>query len=219
VGSGVLVTVRVRRPVRVWAWLQGIWLPLHGYSYSQAPLWAGIFLVPLTIGFLVAAPLSGILSGKFGPEAFTVGGALLTGGSFLLLIFVPAGFACWEFALVIALNGSGSGLFFSPDRAEMMNSVPSGRRGADGGMIAAFQNSAHLITAPFRSGLGVAFGFAIAASVIAAIASALTGKRKQLAAAPGSLGDELAAASASGGFEPAGLVARDEREDPQASGP
>ena len=72
------------------------------------PAVAGIFLVPLTIGFLVAAPLSGILSDKFGPEAFTVGGALLTGGSFLLLIFVPVDFACWEFALVIALNGSGS---------------------------------------------------------------------------------------------------------------
>jgi hypothetical protein len=77
----------------------------------------------------------------------------------------------------------------------------------------------HLITAPFHSGPGVAFGFAIAASVIAAIASALTGKRRQLTAAPGSLGDELAAASASGGFEPAALVAQDEREDPQASGP
>jgi MFS family permease len=148
VGSGVLVTVRVRRPVRVWAWLQGIWLPLHGYSYSysQTPLWAGIFLVPLTIGFLVAAPPSGILSDKFGPKAFTVGGALLTGGSFLMLIFVPVDFAYWEFALVIALNGFGSGLFFSPNWAEMMNSVPSDRRGADGGMIAAFQNSAFVLS-------------------------------------------------------------------------
>ena len=70
--------------MRVWAWLQGIWLPLHGYGYSQTPLRAGIFLVPLTIGFLVAAPLSGILSDKFGPKAFTVGGALLTGGSELV---------------------------------------------------------------------------------------------------------------------------------------
>ena len=85
--------------------------------------------MPLTIGFLVAVPLSGILSDKFGPKAFTVGGALLTGGSFLLLIFVPVDFAYWEFALVIALNGFGSGLFFSPNWAEMMNSVPSDRRG------------------------------------------------------------------------------------------
>src|SRR5487761_1385064 len=88
-------------------WLQGIWLPLHGYDFSQTPLWAGIYLVPLTIGFLVSAPLSGILSDKFGPKAFTVSGALLTGASFLLLLFVPVNFGYWEFALVIALNGFG----------------------------------------------------------------------------------------------------------------
>ena len=87
-------------------WLQGIWLPLHGYGYSQTPLSAGIYLVPLTTGFLLAAPLSGVLSDKFGPRPFTVGGALLTGASFLLLIFVPVDFAYWEFAIVIALNGS-----------------------------------------------------------------------------------------------------------------
>src|SRR6202161_2228634 len=73
-------------------WLQGIWLPLHGYDFSQTPLWAGIYLVPLTIGFLVAAPLSGVLSDKFGARPFTVGGALLTGTAFLLLIFVPVNF-------------------------------------------------------------------------------------------------------------------------------
>src|SRR5438045_4670795 len=123
-------------------WLQGIWLPLHGYSYSETPLWAGIYLVPLTTGFLAAAPLSGILSDKFGPKPFTVGGALLTGASFLLLIFVPVDFAYWEFAIVIALNGFGSGLFFSPNWAEMMNSVPPERRGAAVGMIATFQNFA-----------------------------------------------------------------------------
>src|SRR6266576_4300669 len=127
-------------------WLQGIWLPLHGYDFSQTPLWAGIYLVPLTVGFLVAAPLSGILSDKFGPKAFTVGGALLTGASFLLLIFVPVNFGYWEFAVVIALNGFGSGLFFSPNWAEMMNSVPPDRRGAAGGMIATFQNSAFVLS-------------------------------------------------------------------------
>ena len=273
-------------------WLQGIWLPLHGYSYSQTPLWAGIYLVPLTIGFLVAAPLSGVLSDKFGAKAFTVGGALLAGASFLLLLFVPVNFPYWEFALVIALHGFGSGLFVSPNWAEMMNAVPPDRRGAAGGMIATFQNSAfvlsigifftlmvaglssklpaamtsgltaqgvpaataapishlppigvlfasflgynpmqsllgpvlhtltpahaayvvgrdffpHLITAPFHSGLGAAFSFAIAACVIAAIASALTGRRPKAAPPRDSLGYELAAAAGEGGFEPTGLV-------------
>src|SRR5579863_4289480 len=127
-------------------WLQGIWLPLHGYSFSQTPLWAGIYLVPLTVGFLISAPLSGILSDKFGAKPFTVGGALLTGATFLMLIFVPVDFAYWEFALVIALNGFGSGLFFSPNWAEMMNSAPPSQRGAAGGMIATFQNSAFVLS-------------------------------------------------------------------------
>ena len=123
-------------------WLQGIWLPLHGYSYSQTPLWAGIYLLPLTLGFLVSAPLSGMLSDQFGAKAFTVGGSLLTAATFLVLIFVPVNFPYWEFALVIALNGFGTGLFVSPNRAEMMNSVPANQRGAAGGMIATFMNAA-----------------------------------------------------------------------------
>ena len=103
-------------------WLQGIWLPLHGYSFSQTPLWAGIYLVPLTIGFLVSAPLSGVLSDRYGAKAFTVGGALLTALSFFLLLFLPVNFPYLVFALIIVLNGFGSGLFASPNRAEMMNS-------------------------------------------------------------------------------------------------
>ena len=152
-------------------WLQGIWLPLHGYSYSQTPLWAGIYLVPLTVGFLVAAPLSGVLSDKFGAKAFTVGGALLTGAAFLLLLFVPVNFPYWEFALVIALNGFGSGLFVSPNWAEMMNSVPADRRGAAGGMIATFQNSAFVLS------IGIFFTLMVAglsSKLPAAMTSGLT---------------------------------------------
>ena len=127
-------------------WLQGIWLPLHGYSYSQTPLWAGIYLVPLTIGFLLSAPLAGVLSDKFGAKAFTVGGSLLTAATFLVLVFLPVNFTYWEFAVIIALNGFGTGLFAPPNRAELMNSVPANQRGAAGGMIATFQNSASVLS-------------------------------------------------------------------------
>ena len=288
-------------------WLQGIWLPLHGYSYSQTPLWAGIYLVPLTFGFLLSAPLAGVLSDKFGAKAFTVGGSLMTAATFLVLVFLPVNFTYWEFAVIIALNGFGTGLFAPPNRAELMNSVPANQRGAAGGMIATFQNSAsvlsigiffslmvtglasklpstmfsgltaqgvpaanataishlppigvlfsaflgynpmqqllgpllshlspahiayvtgreffpNLITEPFHDGLGVAFWFAIAASVIAAIASALTGKIKPpevrgaepegSAAEP--LGAELAAMAGEGTFEPSELVIPDTVED------
>jgi MFS family permease len=127
-------------------WLQGIWLPLHGYSYEQTPLWAGIYLIPLTIGFLVSAPLAGILSDRMGAKAFTIGGPLLTAVTFVALIFLSVNFPYWEFAVVVALNGLGMGLFTSPNRAEMMNSVPADARGAAGGMIATFMNSASVLS-------------------------------------------------------------------------
>ena len=279
-------------------WLQGIWLPLHGYSYSDTPLWAGIYLVPLTVGFLLSAPLSGVLSDKFGAKAFTVGGSVLAAVTFLCLAFLPVNFSYWLFALIIAINGFGTGLFASPNRAEMMNAVPADARGAAGGMIATFMNSAsvlsigiffslmvtglastlphtmyagltaqgvpaasastishlppigvlfaaflgynpmqqllgpvlahmspvhaayvagreffpHLITAPFHDGLGVAFGFAIAACIVAAIASALTG-RVARPGSPETLGAELAATAGEGSFEPTELVIPDSIDD------
>ncbi|MCW2893470.1 MAG: transporter [Actinomycetia bacterium] len=127
-------------------WLQGIWLPLHGYSYSQTPLWAGIYLIPLTIGFLLSAPLSGILSDKFGAKAFTVGGSLVAAATFAIMVFLPVNFSYWQFALLVGINGFGTGLFVSPNRAEMMNSVPANARGAAGGMIATFMNSASVLS-------------------------------------------------------------------------
>ena len=294
-------------------WLQGIWLPLHGYSFAQTPLWAGIYLLPLTVGFLLSAPTSGVLSDRFGAKGFTVGGALLTALSFVLLLFLPVNFPYWVFALIVALNGFGSGLFTSPNRAEMMNAVPADQRGAAGGMIATVMNTAfvlsigifftlmvaglssklptalsggltaqgipasaahtishlppigvlfaaflgynpmkqllgpllahlpaghaayvagreffpNLITAPFHDGLGVAFAFAIAANVIAAIASLLTGPRVRPGPAAESLGAELAATVGEGTFEPSELVgpgpdadgAREAAPGPGAPGP
>ncbi|HEY1625828.1 MAG TPA: MFS transporter [Streptosporangiaceae bacterium] len=283
-------------------WLQGIWLPLHGYSFSQTPLWAGIYLVPLTIGFLLTAPVSGVLSDKYGAKAFTVGGALLVALSFVLLLFLPVNFPYWVFALIIGLNGLGSGLFVAPNRAEMMNAVPANARGAAGGMIATFMNSAfvlsigiffslmvaglssslpstmsrgliaqgipaasatslshlppigvlfsaflgynpmkqllgpllahmpsahaaylsgreffpHLITGPFHSGLGVAFAFAIAANVLAAVASLFTGKLRRNRARTESLGAELAAVAAEASAEePAELVTEPSERAPR----
>jgi MFS family permease len=251
--------------------------------------------VPLTIGFLLSAPLSGVLSDRYGARWFTSGGALLTALTFVLLLFLPVNFNYWVFAIIIAFNGFGSGLFASPNRAEMMNSVPANARGAAGGMIATFQNTAfvlsigiffslmvaglsgslpsalsggltaqgipaaaahqishlppigvlfaaflgynpmqqllgpllghlpaghaayvtgrqffpHLITAPFHNGLGVAFAFAIAANVLAAIASLLTGRlrrRRAGAADAESAGAGLAAVAAEGGSEMSELV-------------
>jgi MFS family permease len=276
-------------------WLQGIWLPLHGYSFSQTPLWAGIYLLPLTAGFLISAPLAGVLSDRFGAKAFTTGGALLTALSFVFLLFLPVDFPYWVFALIVVLNGFGSGVFAPPNRAEMMNAVPANQRGAAAGMIATFMNTAfvlsigifftlmvaglssklpsamssgliaegipaaaahtlshlppigvlfaaflgynpmkqllgpllahlpaaraayiagrryfpQLITAPFKDGLGVAFAFAIAANVLAAIASLLTGRVRRPDDAPGPVGPGAAAPAADGAAKPSEPAAAD----------
>ena len=244
-------------------WLQGIYLPMHGYSFEDTPLWAGIAMLPLMIGFLGAGPVSGWLSDRFGARPFATGGMVLAALSFGLLELLPVDFAYWQFAGVLLLNGIGMGLFASPNRAGIMNSLPPERRGVGAGMSATFQNSsmvlsigiffsliilglsaslpshlftgltaqgvpaadatrlAHLpptavmfaallgynpiqmllgpvltklpashaayltghsffpslIAAPFQSGLDVAFDFAIAACLIAAVASLLRGKR------------------------------------------
>jgi len=305
IASLMLAMGRGGMQVMLIIWLQGIWLPLHGYSFSQTPLWAGIYLIPLTIGFLISAPLSGVLSDRLGAKAFTIGGALITAATFLLLAFLPVNFSYWQFALLVGVNGFGNGLFTAPNRAEMMNSVPANQRGAAGGMIATFMNSASvlsigiffslmvaglssrlpaalfggltaqgvpaataapishlppigvlfasflgynpmqqllgpllshlpathaaylvgreffpsLITGPFHDGIGVAFGFAIAACVIGAVASAFTGPARGAAGVTGGagtaepLGSTLAGVAGASTFEPAELVIPDVAED------
>jgi MFS family permease len=122
-------------------WLQGIWLPLHGYDYSDTPLWAGIFLLPLTAGFLVSGPLAGFLSDRFGARAFATAGMLVFGGSFVGLMLLPIDFPYWTFALLITANGIGSGMFGAPNSSAIMSSVPAKQRGVASGMRATFQNS------------------------------------------------------------------------------
>ena len=114
-------------------WLQGIWLPLHGYSSSETPLWAGIYMLPLTVGFLVAGPASGWLSDRFGARPFATGGMLLAALAFFLLELLPVNFQYWMFAALLLLIGLGMGLFASPNRTGIMNSLPPHRRGVGAG--------------------------------------------------------------------------------------
>jgi MFS family permease len=127
-------------------WLQGIWLPQHGYSFAQTPLWAGIYMLPLTAGFLVAGPVSGFLSDRYGARPFATGGMILAAISFILLEELPVNFSYVPFALLLLLNGIGMGLFASPNRAGVMNSLPPRQRGAGAGMNATFQNSAMVLS-------------------------------------------------------------------------
>ncbi len=137
-------------------WLQGIWLPLHGFSFETTPLWAGIYMLPLTAGFLIAGPLSGTLSDRFGTRLFTTIGPVGTATAFVLLELLPVNFAYPAFAVILFFSGLFQGIFSSPNRASVMNSLPPQHRGAGGGMNSTFQNSAQVFS------IGIFFSLMIA---------------------------------------------------------
>jgi MFS family permease len=143
-------------------WLQGIWLPLHGYSFSQTPLWAGIYMLPLTVGFLIAGPVSGILSDRFGSRGLATAGAATSAAAFIGLMLLPVDFSYVVFALPLALIGVATGMFASPNSSSIMGSVPASERGVASGMRATFQNSGTAIS------IGIFFTL-----VIAGVASSL----------------------------------------------
>jgi MFS family permease len=137
-------------------WLQGIWLPLHGYAYKDTPLWSGIYLLALTCGFVVFGPVSGWLSDKHGARMFASGGLLVSALAFGGLLLIPVNFSYPEFGTLIFLAGAGMGLFSAPNAAAIMNSVPARQRGAASGMLATFQNSGFVLS------IGVFFSLMIA---------------------------------------------------------
>ena len=127
-------------------WLQGIWLPLHGYSFESTPLWAGIYLLPLTVGFVVAGPLSGFLSDRYGAKLFATGGLVIMAASFVGLLLIPIDFSYPIFAILLFFNGVGSGLFSAPNTTAVMNAVPADQRGVASGIRATFQNGGMVLS-------------------------------------------------------------------------
>ena len=152
-------------------WLQGIWLPRHGYSFESTPLWAGIFMLPMTIGFLIAGPISGVLSDRYGARPFSTAGMIIAALSFWWLAAMSVDFSYPAFAGALLLNGLGMGLFASPNRAAIMNSLPAYRRGVGSGMSTTFQNAAMVLS------IGIFFSLMIsglARSLPGAMVSGLT---------------------------------------------
>jgi MFS family permease len=161
-------------------WLAGIWLPLHGYDFTVTPLWAGIYMLPLTAGFLVAGPISGRLSDRYGARPFATGGLLVAACCFVGLMVLPIDFSYWVFALLIFGNGVGSGLFAAPNTAAIMSSVPAYDRGAASGMRSTFQNSGMSLS------IGIFFSLLIAGlanTLPKALTSGLTAQGVPLATA------------------------------------
>jgi MFS family permease len=136
-------------------WLQGIWLPLHGYSFARTPFWAGVYMLPMTGGFLLAGPIAGRLSDRFGSRPFATSGMIVSAGAFVLLELLPIDFSYPAFAAILLLNGLAMGAS-APNRAGVMNSLPARDRGAGGGMNSTFMNSAQVFS------LGIFFSLMIA---------------------------------------------------------
>jgi len=130
-------------------WLQGIWLPLHGYSFERTPLWAGIYMIPLTVGFFISGPLAGKLADRYGPRPFATAGLVGSGLALLGLQALPMDFPYPLFALLLLLVGLSLGLFAAPNTSAVMNSLPANQRGAGGGMLNTFQNSASVLSIGF----------------------------------------------------------------------
>jgi MFS family permease len=152
-------------------WLQGIWLPLHGYSYTDTPLWAGIYLLPLSAAFLFAGPISGNLSDRYGSRGLATGGMVVFGASFIGLMLLPVNFPYWAFAALIFANGIGVGMFSSPNSSSIMGSVPASQRGAASGMRSTFQNTGTALS------IGIFFSLMIgglSSSLSGALSSGLT---------------------------------------------
>ena len=148
-------------------WLQGIWLPLHGYDFVRTPLWAGVAMIPLTVGLLVSGPITGILSDRYGARPFATGGMIGAGASFALLELLPVDFSYWVFGILLFVTGVTLAAFGSPNRAGVMNSLPAEHRGAGSGMNTTFQNSAQVFS------IGIFFTLMIA-GLSAALPHSLT---------------------------------------------
>ena len=127
-------------------WLQGIWLPRHGYDFARTPLWAGIYMLPLTVGFLISGPVAGVLTDRFGARPFATGGMLGSAASFIALELLPIDFPYWVFLVVLLCAGLTMGSFAAPNRAGVMNSLPPQHRGVGSGMNSTFQNSAQVLS-------------------------------------------------------------------------
>ncbi|MEM0288016.1 MAG: MFS transporter [Nitrososphaerota archaeon] len=126
--------------------LQGIWLPLHGYSYSSTPFWSGIYMIPMTLGFVTMGPLSGWLSDRYGSKLLSTLGLIITAFAFVALSFLQYNFVYLPFAIILFFMGIGNGMFASPNTASLMNSVPPEHRGVASGMRATMQNTGQTIS-------------------------------------------------------------------------
>ncbi len=127
-------------------WLQGIYLPLHGFSYSETPFWAGIYMLPMLLGMVIFGPIGGALTDIYGARIFATVGMAITTISLFLLTLLPYNFNLLEFEIILFLIGVGGGLFASPNTTAIMNAISSKDRATANGMRMTINNIASTIS-------------------------------------------------------------------------
>ncbi len=153
-------------------WFQGIWLPLHGYSFASTPFWSGIYMVPLLAGFLVFGPLSGWLSDRRGARSLATVGMAIAAVTFFLFLLIPYNFSYPSVAALLFVQGAGMGMFAAPNAAAVMNSVPAGDRGVSSGMLATLQNTGQQLSLVFFFTIVIG---GLASGLAGSVSSALAG--------------------------------------------
>jgi MFS family permease len=126
--------------------LQGIWLPLHGYSFESTPFWAGVFMLPLTVGFVIFGPFSGWLSDRYGARWISTIGMILIVIAFLILASLPYNFDYPVLGIALFIMGCGNGMFAAPNTTAIMNSVPREDRGVASGMVSTLMNTGFVMS-------------------------------------------------------------------------
>jgi MFS family permease len=159
--------------------LQAVWLPLHGFSYQDTPFWAGIYMIPMSLGFVSAGPVSGYVSDRKGARGLASGGMFLLCGIFLILSTLPYNFTYPTFAGALYLMGIAFGMFASPNTSSIMGTVPPERRSTAAGMLFTIQNTGTTVglTVLFTevvSALGMSLPNAMATALTSAGAPQLT---------------------------------------------
>jgi EmrB/QacA subfamily drug resistance transporter len=158
-------------------WLQGIYLPLHGYSYTETPFWAGIYMLPMMLGMVIFGPIGGALTDKYGARIFATTGMGIIAISLFLLTLLPYNFNLLEFEIIIFINGVGGGLFASPNTTAIMNAVSSRDRASANGMRMTINN--------ISSTISMAIFFSIAITIFSNdLPSAMATKLASLNAPP-----------------------------------
>jgi EmrB/QacA subfamily drug resistance transporter len=146
-------------------------------AQGDSPINAGIKLIPLALGMLIASPIAGVYADRHGSRTLAALGMLVSAAGLAAMTTLQVHTPYWQSAAWLAIVGVGSGMFNSPNTAAMMGVVPAHRRGIAAGARTLLQNTGAV--------LSIAFVLAIVTSSVpkATLFAVFSGLAKGLSAA------------------------------------